>query len=133
MAKSKKQQQQQQQTDTTQEDQPQEEQTTDIASMINQIVTERLNEKVNVEEIVTSVLRHIETNKPENVEVPKWYKLDAEQCYQQCLTRALSITTTGQTYTYMSNGRNTKMLMRQVIKLANEMFDVLAEEFEISN
>ena len=100
---------------------------------LDELVSKLVSENINYEEITTSVLQHVEAKKPEGGEAPKWYRLDAEKCYQQCLDRALHIVTTGQTHTYMSQARNCKSIMNQAISLANSMFEALAEEFQIAS
>ena len=97
------------------------------------LVAKLVGQNINYEEITTSVLQHVEANKPEGGEAPKWHRLDPEKCYQQCLDRALHIVTMGQTQVYMSQTKNCKMLMKQVINLANTMFEALAEEFQIAS
>ena len=134
------------QTQTKQEEKVQSESQpeVDIAELVGNAVQERLEsldelvaklvgQNINYEEITTSVLQHVEANKPEGGEAPKWHRLDPEKCYQQCLDRALHIVTMGQTQVYMSQTKNCKMLMKQVINLANTMFEALAEEFQIAS
>jgi len=116
----------------------------DIAELVGSAVKERLSgldelvaklvgQNINYQEITTSVLQHVEANKPEGGEAPKWHRLDPEKCYQQCLDRALHIVTMGQTQVYMGQTKNCKMIMKQVINLANTMFEALAEEFQIAS
>ena len=137
MAKTRK---PQDKTEETQEVQPE----IDVIELVNNAIVARLEglddlvsklvgESINYEEITTSVLQHVEAKKPEGGEAPKWYRLDAEKCYQQCLDRALHIATMGQTQMYMSKTQNCKAVMKQVISLANSMFEVLAEEFQIAS
>jgi len=134
----------QQEQETTQEVQSEPQPEVDIAELVGNAVQERLEslddlvaklvgQNINYEEITTSVLQHVEANKPEGGEAPKWHRLDPEKCYQQCLDRALHIVTMGQTQVYMSQTKNCKMLMKQVIDLANTMFEALAEEFQIAS
>ena len=142
MAKSKKPQDKSQESSGEVQPEPQSE--IDITELVNNtvhecfkglddLVAKLVGESINYEEITTSVLQHVEAKKPEGGEAPKWYRLDAEKCYQQCLDRALYIVTTGQTHTFMGQARNCKSLMKQAISLANSMFEALAEEFQISS
>ena len=134
------------QTQTKQEEKVQSESQPEvnIAELVGNAVQERLEglddlvaklvgQNINYEEITTSVLQHVEAKKPEGGEAPKWHRLDPEKCYQQCLDRALHIVTMGQTQVYMSQTKNCKMIMKQVINLANTMFEALAEEFQIAS
>ena len=130
----------QQEQETTQEVQP----AVDVIGLIDKAIEDRLaglddlvgklvGQNINYEEITTSVLQHVEANKPEGGEAPKWYRIDPEKCYQQCFDRALHIITNGQTQVFMGQNQNCKMLMKQVINLANTMFEALAEEFQIAS
>ena len=130
---------------------PKEEQTTeevqpvvDVIGLVDKAIEDRLQglgdlvarlvgESINYDEITTSALQHIEAKKPEGGEAPKWHRLDPEKCYQQCLDRALHIVTNGQTQVYMGQPKNCKMIMEQVVSLANSMFEALAEEFQIAS
>ena len=138
----------QQEQETTQEVQSEPQPEVDIAELVgsavhsaveerlkslDELVSKLVGQNINYEEITTSVLQHVEANKPEGGEAPKWHRLDPEKCYQQCLDRALHIVTMGQTQVYMSQTKNCKMLMKQVINLANTMFEALAEEFQIAS
>ena len=100
---------------------------------LDELVAKLVGQNINYEEITTSVLQHVEANKPESGEAPKWHRLDPEKCYQQCLDRALHIVTNGQTQVYMGQPKNCKMIMEQVVRLANSMFEALAEEFQIAS
>ena len=134
----------QQEQETTQEVQSEPQPSFSVVKLINNVLDERLEgldelvsklvgQNINYDEITTSALQHIEAKKPEGGEAPKWHRLDPEKCYQQCLDRALHIVTMGQTQVYMSQTKNCKMLMKQVINLANTMFEALAEEFQIAS
>ena len=132
-------------------EQPKEEQATeevkpavDVIGLVDKAIEDRLQgigdlvarlvgESINYDEITTSALQHIEAKKPEGGEAPKWHRLDPEKCYQQCLDRALHIVTNGQTQVYMGQPKNCKMIMEQVVRLANSMFEALAEEFQIAS
>jgi len=100
---------------------------------LDDLVAKLVGQNINYQEITTSVLQHVEAKKPEGGEAPKWHRLDPEKCYQQCLDRALHIVTMGQTQVYMGQTKNCKMIMKQVINLANTMFEALAEEFQIAS
>ena len=100
---------------------------------LDELVSKLVGQNINYDEITTSVLQHVEANKPEGGEAPKWYRIDPEKCYQQCFDRALHIVTNGQTQVFMGQNQNCKMLMKQVINLANTMFEALAEEFQIAS
>ena len=100
---------------------------------LDELVAKLVGQNINYEEITTSALQHIEAKKPEGSEAPKWHRLDPEKCYQQCLDRALHIVTNGQTQVYMGQPKNCKMIMEQVVRLANSMFEALAEEFQIAS
>ena len=130
----------QQEQETTKEVQP----AVDVIGLVDKAIEDRLagldeligkliGESINYEEITTSALQHLEANKPEGGEAPKWYRIDPEKCYQQCFDRALHIVTNGQTQVFMGQNQNCKMLMKQVINLANTMFEALAEEFQIAS
>lgn len=95
-------------------------------------ISEAVQKGVDTDEIVNMVLVQIEEKKPES-EAPKWTNLDPQTCYEQCMERALTVITKGQTQVFMKNKTNCKALMKQAIKLANSMFESLAEEFEIAS
>ena len=134
----------QQEQETTQEVQSEPQPTVNVIGLVDKAIEDRLQglgdlvgrlvgESINYEEITTSVLQHVEARKPEGGEAPKWHRLDPEKCYQQCLDRALHIVTNGQTQVYMGQPKNCKMIMEQVVRLANSMFEALAEEFQIAS
>lgn len=96
-------------------------------------ISEAIKVDFGIDEIVNTVLLHIEEKKSTPDVVPKWARLNPQTCYEQCMNRALTIITNGQTQVFMQNKTNCKALMNQVIKLANSMFESLAEEFEIAS
>ena len=146
MAKNKKPQNQNKSNEQPKEEQATEEvkSAVDVIGLVDKAIEDRLQglgdlvarlvgESINYDEITTSALQHIEAKKPEGGEAPKWHRLDPEKCYQQCLDRALHIVTNGQTQVYMGQPKNCKMIMEQVVRLANSMFEALAEEFQIAS
>ena len=95
-------------------------------------ITEAIQMNVDPSKIVDSVLIQIEEKNPVSI-APKWVRLNPQTCYEQCMNRALDVVTSGQTRVFMQKKGNCKALMNQAIKLANSMFDSLAEEFEIAS
>lgn len=90
-------------------------------------------ECIDFDAVVVKVLEQVQAMQSDNPnsEKPSWVKIDPEQCYQQCFERALLVVTTGQNLTYMKNKSNCASVMKQVISLTNQMFDIMADEYDI--
>ena len=85
---------------------------------------------VNIDQLVNRVLENVNLKKTKS-EIPSFAQMDATECFNQCFEKSLSIVMDGQVYNYVKSPKNCKSLMASAIKMANNMFDVIAEEFEI--
>lgn len=106
-----------------------------IESAISDIVVTELKNLdmshiVDIDQLVNRVLENVNLKKTKS-EIPSFAQMDAAQCFNQCFEKALNIVMEGQAYNYVKSPKNCKALMASAIKMANNMFDVVAEEFEI--
>jgi len=103
----------------------------EVQTMVAEAVaTADLTTAIDQDALVLRVIENLSLKKTEE-SPPAFSRMDAESCYNRCFDKALSIVMAGQSVNYVQQPKNCTALMKSVVKLANSMFNVVVEEFEI--
>lgn len=91
-------------------------------------LTKQVTDQTDADTIVQMVVDRMNSGKDG---APKWARLDPKDVYNQCFKHAMDIVCSGQSVIFLARKGNRNMLMKKAVDLSNEMFNELAEHFEI--